>query len=41
MDIEQILIAAIADALEAGIARETIISELEMQISDLRGERHQ
>lgn len=41
MDIEQYLIALIADALEAGVSRESIISELEMQISDLRGERHQ
>jgi hypothetical protein len=41
MDIEQYLIAFIADALEAGVSRESIISELEMQVSELRGEKHE
>lgn len=40
-DFEQKLISLITEARTIGLDKETIISDLEMRISDLRGETHE
>ncbi len=40
-DFERRLISLITEARSIGLDKETIISDLEMRIADLRGEKHE